>query len=414
MNPKYSPIKSSESIILIDVLRGFAIFGILMVNLPLMYEPISRMMLGAKADSSVVNIVAESFIKFFFEGKFYVIFSMLFGFGFWIFMNKTTDDGSSITPVYSRRLFFLLLFGAAHAILLWAGDILIFYALLGFILMLFRKSSDKKIFKWAVVLTLIPTILSSFFVILIWLVSQSPEIKSTIDTEMQRGVAELQQLVTNVSKIYATGTYSETIIARLKEYEALLPAVLFFYPVVLGMFLIGILAARRGLIANYEEHLPFFRKLLWWGLGIGIIASTIYTIAFRHTIASIPNVWSLLTSSMHAFSGVSLALCYVSGIVILFASGKAERLKMYLAPVGKMALTNYLSHSIICIFLFYSFGLGLFGKVEVWKGIILTIVIFSLQIIFSRWWLRHFYFGPFEWLWRTLTYLKVQPFRRMQ
>jgi uncharacterized protein len=118
MNAKYSPIKSSERIFLIDVLRGLAIFGILMVNMPLMYEPMTQMMLGAKPGSSVVNIAAESFIKFFFEGKFYVIFSMLFGFGFWVFMNKKQEDGSSIIPVYSRRLFFLLLFGVAHVVLL--------------------------------------------------------------------------------------------------------------------------------------------------------------------------------------------------------------------------------------------------------------------------------------------------------
>jgi uncharacterized protein len=117
---------------------------------------------------------------------------------------------------------------------------------------------------------------------------------------------------------------------------------------------------------------------------------------------------------MHAFGGVSLGLCYVSGIVLLIAAGKGEKLKIYLAPVGRMALTNYLSHSIICFLLFYSFGLGLFGKVEVWQGIILTIVIFCLQIMFSGWWLKHFQYGPFEWLWRSLTYWKVQPFRRMQ
>jgi uncharacterized protein len=202
MNAKYSPIKSSERIFLIDVLRGLAIFGILMVNMPLMYEPMTQMMLGAKPGSSVVNIATESFIKFFFEGKFYVIFSMLFGFGFWVFMNKKQEDGSSIIPVYSRRLFFLLLFGVAHVVLLWVGDILIYYALLGFVIILFRKSSDKKIIKWAVGLALLPTILTSLFISLIWLGSLYPEAKSAIDTEMQQGIEELRQLVVKVRTIY--------------------------------------------------------------------------------------------------------------------------------------------------------------------------------------------------------------------
>ncbi len=293
-------------------------------------------------------------------------------------------------------------------------EILIYYALLGFVLILFRKSSDKKIIKWAVWLALVPTILTSLFIGLIWLGSLYPEAKSAIDTEMQRGIEELRQLVVKVRTIYSTGTYSETINARLEEYQTFLPTILFFYPVVLGMFLIGFLAARKGIITNFTNHLQFFRKLFWWGLVIGLIASSLYAIGFRHTITSIPNGWSLLTTSMHAFGGVSLGLCYVSGIVLLIAAGKGEKLKIYLAPVGRMALTNYLSHSIICFFLFYSFGLGLFGKVEVWQGIILTIGIFFLQIIFSGWWLKHFQYGPFEWLWRSLTYWKVQPFRRMQ
>ena len=111
MSSNLSPVPQTDRIELLDTLRGFAIFGILMVNLPLMYAPMSSMLLGSQGDGTLLHTLSESFIKFFFEGKFYVLFSMLFGYGFWIFINKTNIDGRSIVPVFRRRLFFLLLFG---------------------------------------------------------------------------------------------------------------------------------------------------------------------------------------------------------------------------------------------------------------------------------------------------------------
>ncbi len=155
-----------------------------------------------------------------------------------------------------------------------------------------------------------------------------------------------------------------------------------------------------------------FRKIFWWGLAIGIATNLLYTISYQHAGASVPGGWSLLASSMHTFGGVSLGLCYISGIVLLFINGKTSFFVKYLVPIGRMALTNYLLQSIICALLFHSYGLGLYGKVEVWQGIALTLIIFVLQITFSRWWLNHFQFGPFEWLWRSLTYFKMQPMKK--
>jgi uncharacterized protein len=199
---------------------------------------------------------------------------------------------------------------------------------------------------------------------------------------------------------------------RVQEFKALLSGILFFYPVVLGMFLLGVWAARKGVISDYIGNLSLFRKMFWWGLAIGIVTNTLFVIASHHAVPLIPNGWSLLATSMHTFGGVSFGLCYVSAIVLLVAKGKLALFYGLLAPVGRMALTNYLLHSIIGAFLFHSYGFGLYGKIEVWQGIVLTIVIFSIQIPFSRWWLNHFQFGPFEWLWRCLTYLKFQPILR--
>lgn len=410
----YSPLKKNERIELIDALRGFALLGILMVNMPYMYEPMSQMMVGAKPDASTKHIVAESFIKFFFEGKFYVIFSMLFGFGFFVFLNKGIENTNATLPIFKRRLFFLLLFAIGHISLLWAGDVLLYYALFGFILILFRKGSDKKLIKWAVVLALVPTVLMLLMTLAVSLFSLIPEAKAEIDAQFQGNTAEMKEYVERATTIYSNGSFYEIVSVRIEEYLNLLSGSLFFFcPVILSMFLVGFLVARRGIITNYLNNLQLFRKIFWWSLVIGVIASILYTISFRYAIASVPDGWSLLASSMHTFGGISLGLCYVTGIVILFINGKARLLTDYFAPIGRMALTNYLLQSIICAVLFHSYGFGLYGKIEVWQGIVLTIIVFVLQVIFSRWWLNHFQFGPFEWIWRSLTYLKLQPMKKL-
>ena len=410
---KYSPVKQTERIEIIDSLRGFALFGILMVNLPYMYEPMSQVMIGAKPDASAAQIIAESFIKFFFEGKFYVIFSMLFGFGFWLFMNKSADNEASPLPLFRRRLFFLLLFGIAHIALLWAGDILLLYALIGFLLILFRKSSDRRIVRWAVVMALIPTILTSVMFVFMSLASRVPEAKEAIDAQMQGNADVITDLIERAALAYSTGSFGEIISVRTEEYLTLISgSLLFFSPVILAMFLAGFLIARTGIVKRYMENLDLFRRLFWWSLAAGVVTNALYAIAYRNAVMSVPGGWSLLSSTMHTFGGLSLGLCYISGIVILFIKGRSGWLTRNLAPVGRMALTNYLMQSIICALLFHSYGFGLYGELEIWHGIVLTFVIFALQIVFSRWWLNRFQFGLFEWLWRSLTYMRVQPLRK--
>jgi uncharacterized protein len=410
MKKNFSPIVQAERITLLDTLRGFAVFGILIVNMPLFFLPFSMMMQGAKPDTTFVHIFSESFIKFFFEGKFYVMFSLLFGYGFWIFINKATSEGSSIIHVFARRAFFLFLFGVAHVVLLWAGDILVFYGLLGLLLILFRKVSDRGLVKWSIGLGLIPSLITGFMVLVFTLFYQIPQAREGMEAGIQQSIDSISDLVERASLAYSQGSFSEIVAIRIEEYKAILPGVLFFYPMVLAMFLLGAWAARKKLIANYMEHLPFFRKVFWWGLGIGLIANAVYAFSFQHAQMVNPDIWSFLSTFGHSLGGFTFCLLYVSVVVLLVSMGKLRTFTKWLSPVGRMALTNYLMHSLICTFIFLPYGFGLFGKIEIWHGIILTIIIYGLQIPFSNWWLKHFHFGPFEWLWRSLTYLKLQPF----
>ncbi len=411
MNSTLSPVKQANRIILLDALRGFAIFGILMVNFPIMYQPVTSVLMGSQSDGSTLYNLSEWFIKFFFEGKFYVIFSLLFGYGFWLFLNKKVDDGRSIVPIFRRRIFFLFLFGALHVILLWAGDILMYYALFGFILLLFRRVSDRGLIKWAIWIGAIPSVLAVFSSTMVGLASVSPDVSVEIKEGFAASIAFLESFNQKAIEIYSSGSFLEIIYIRLAEYRMLLPGLLFFYPVVLSMFLVGFWAARKGIMSDYASRIPFFRRVFWWGLGVGVVNSMLYAISFQYAVPSIPGTWEAINTVSHTLGGVFLGLCYVSAIVLLHARGRAEGLMNLIAPVGRMALTNYLMHSIIAVVLFHSFGFGLFGQIELWQGILITFLIFALQIPFSIFWLKRFRFGPFEWLWRSLTYLKIQPFR---
>ncbi len=395
---------------MLDTLRGMAIFGILMVNMQIFFQPMVSMINGHAAYDTTMELLSGVFIKFFFEGKFYVLFSMLFGYGFYLFMNKETTGGKSIIPVYRRRVFFLLLFGVLHVVLLWPGDILVFYALFGFLLLLFRHKKDRSLIKWALWLALVPVAAVGGSALLIQLARLAPDGGQQAMATMQQSVVQMEAMADRAAAVYASGSFAEVTVMRMEEYLALLPGMIFFYPMVLAMFLVGLLAARRGLLKNYHQHLPFFRGAARWGLVLGGLFSALFVYGFLNSQRQIPDLLSTLSSLGSIVGGFFFSLFYVSTVVLLFARGKASVLQRLFAPVGRMALTNYILQSVICTTLFYGYGFGWFGKITLGEGILLTLAIFALQIPFSSFWLRHFHYGPLEWLWRSLTYMKPQPF----
>jgi uncharacterized protein len=406
------PVSLSERIHLLDMLRGLAIFGILMVNMQVFYQPMTLMMAGYQGSETTAGLISEIFIKVFFEGKFYVLFSMLFGYGFYIFMNKTTESGGSIVPVFRRRVFFLFLFGVLHVVLLWPGDILTFYAIFGLILLAFRKVSDRGLIKWAIWLALIPTIAVGLFAGFLFAMLQIPEVAAEMIPALRQQAIEMQAMLEHAAAVYATGSFGQITAMRISEYLTMLPGVIFFYPVVLAMFLLGFWAGRKGIIKNYQDHLPFFRKMARVGLLFGLPLSGLFAWAYLNSSPGMPTPVSFLSTIGHTFGGILLGLFYVSVMVLLTAKGKTGSLQKWLAPVGRMALTNYLLHSIVFTTVFYGYGFGFFGQINPPTGILLTVIMFVLQIPFSKWWLSRFQYGPFEWLWRSLTYLEWQPFMK--
>lgn len=410
MSPHFNPTVPGQRIQILDTLRGFAIFGILMVNMLWMSAPVGISLTDYSLWNSPTDRTVEFLISFLFEGKFYVLFSMLFGYGFWLFLQKT-NNGASPVKVYAWRLILLILFGAAHIVLLWPGDILFIYGFLGLFLLLFRNKSNRGLFKWALALLIIPLVLLTGLALLFHLGMSNPHAAEAIESAMEDQNAVFVALIENALKIYPTGTFSEIVSIRLEEYTTLLTgAIIMFYPNVLAMFLLGFYAGKKQLLKEVTTHLPFFRKMAVWGLSTGLLAGLAYAYFKMETDLGTPTFESVLAMALNAFGGPLLSLGYVSTILLLIHTERMKRCAKWLASVGRMALSNYLMHSIIAALLFHSYGFALYGKVSIWQGALLSLAIFAIQIPLSIAWLNYFRFGPFEWLWRSLTYLKWQPF----
>ncbi len=413
MSQPTSPIGANERIPIIDALRGLAIFGILMVNLPLMYGPMSNVLVNPHLALTPADQLGEWIIKVFFEGKFYVLFSALFGFGFYIFLNKPSGSPEQNLKRFRRRLFYLLLFGIAHVHFLWAGDILVYYALFGFALIAFRNSTERRQIRWAIAFMLIPIVFGLLFYGMTWLGLNSAESLEETQAEIAANNEALNSLYQAAIEAYSQGSYTDTIRMRWREYSHLLWGILFFYPTVLAMFLFGYIAAKRGLISHFKAHLIFWRKALLWGWSLGLPLAILYAFAMQQVPSGDQSSgWNVIATAAHIVGGTVLSLGYVSWMVLRYANGHTHFFENYLAPVGRMALSNYIGHSFISIWLFHSFGLGLFGKIGAMEGIGIALLIFTAQIFISRWWLSHFRFGPLEWLWRCFTYGKLQDITR--
>ncbi len=384
------PVRPTARIEIVDVLRGFALLGVLMMNM--------GSFSGAPplAQTTGLSRIAVLFITFFAQAKFYTMFSFLFGWGMSIQMERAAQRGSRFAPLYARRLLVLLLIGLVHAVLIWSGDILTIYALLGFFLLLFRSSSPKVLLIAVIVCLLIPVLVSI------------PGPGQAFRTAYAQATASWHIVDRDPADVFATGNYWEVTQHRWQSTITGYSYAVYWATHILAMFLLGLYVGRRRIFHDVSQHLPLFRKVMWVGLVVGGALNALFVYA---TVSpdSIPGGYmQLATRGARTVGSSLLCLAYVSIIVLLYQQqGWREKLTP-LGGVGRMALTNYLTHSVVCTLIFYGYGLGLYGKFSPAITLILTLVIYQAQIRLSDWWLYKYRFGPAEWLWRSLTYGKFQ------
>lgn len=412
--PLLGPISSLERIHLIDVLRGFALFGILLANIFWWFNGLAFFDSAHRSEMTTAPLDAATyhFVRFFVTGKFPALFTLLFGLGFAIQIMRAEERGASIVPTHLRRMLALLLIALAHMFLLWYGDILHGYALMGFLLILFRRCKDKTLITWGLVFAFLAPMLLSIVRLALPLirgVSSTPPTAAagpTLNEHLLITFAEgsyLEILRTNASYIL-----SERL--RINSFSSA-SVLLIIYMKELGKFLIGFYAGRQRLFHNVSAHLDLFRKLLWWSLCLEVLCAGMVILRptlMRVGIVDNGSLWRIIFLLFNEVGTLALGLFYVSVIVLIYQQAVWRKRLLVLAPVGRMALTNYLFQSVICIFIFYGVGLGMIGEMRPSVCVLTALAIYIGQILISTWWLKRFQFGPMEWLWRTLTYGKTQ------
>ena len=387
------------------MVRGFALFGVLLVN---MFNFGS----GGLFWNEPIDELAWSVKRFFFETKSWRLFSLLFGLGFALQLLGARERGSKFAPVYLRRLIILFVIGAGHA-MIYDGDILMQYAELGLLLVLFRKVPPRLLLVLSVCLLAVFPIGRAATSLL-----EPTQTAPAADYAVRLEAARIEMEEYRQTHVYAVGSMREVMADNAYlENPFTRPLGPESSVAVFAMFLLGLYVGRRRIFHDITKHIQLIRRVFWWGLPIGLVSMTAERIlnattgyaVFRDQQATL--LPQLFGDVLFVYGSTLLALGYAAGITLLAQHPRGNRLLSPLGATGRMALTVYLSSSIMFGALFYGFA---FGN-AFWLGpaavMGYAVLFFAILILFAVWWTNRFRFGPMEWLWRALTYMKFQPMR---
>jgi uncharacterized protein len=390
----------TQRIELLDVLRGFALLGVLAANMfayPgwIFLDPNKAAALPAASFDPQLYQAMVALI----EAKFYSLFSLLFGLGFAVMLERFESRGANPIPAFQRRYSALFLIGTLHAVFIFHGDILMLYGLLGFALLLFKRQSVRALVIWAIGMLLLPIIL---YGIGLTLMAQAD------------GGSPSPTTAQSAFDAFKSSDYARIIAGNivLNIGNWLRRLVLMFYPRVFAMFLLGFALGKMAVFREPSRHRRLLYAFSIAGVLLGLPSSILFAVFTQHE--------SLLPLTPHGFFRTVfesigtplLCLGYVAWITFLFQSRRWQRTLLWLAPIGRTALSNYLLQGVVSMFLFYGIGGGLFMKVSLTTSVAIALGLFAVEAVVSRLWLSRFRYGPVEWIWRQVTYWKRVPLRR--
>ena len=423
------PVTAAERLVSLDTLRGVAVMGILEMNVYAFAMPLAAyynpLIMGG---TDALNMGTWFFTHLLFDQKFMTIFSMLYGAGVVMMMNRAEARDVPFTSVFYRRSAWLIVFGLLHGYFIWFGDILFHYALMGMIVFLFRKASPRMLITIACIMlpvTLLINFGSSFYMeelqADVAAIEQMQSDGATPDEEQQQKLEawlEVRAVFAPTAEDIAAevtaykGTYVEALAQRAPfvAFMQLNLTLVFVVWRVGGLMLLGMALMKLGVLSG-QRSMRFYRKMTVIGYGVGLplaILSAVILDAHQFDplyvarYGGIPNY----------FGSILVAFGHIGAVLLVVKSGAFQAAVHRVAAVGRMALSNYLAHSLVMTSLFYGYGLGLYAEVpRIWQqGFVAALI--GLQLALSPWWLKHFRFGPAEWLWRSLTYGQRQPMRR--
>jgi uncharacterized protein len=388
-------VTAAERIVLLDMLRGVALFGILLVNFNSDYFVVR----------SPLDRAAGLAIGFLAEGSFYPLFSFLFGLGFSLQVARLSARGTPVVRTYLRRLAALYGIAVLHSTLLWQGDVLRTYAAAGVPLLFARRLSTRSLI-FAVVVCLALTVKPEFITSPLTRLTQAVTADSG---SAQRQASHREALDREEHRAIRGGTYGQLVRVRIQilRYQIQAPLESIHFQI-LAMFLLGMLAGRTGLLVRPAAYLSLIRSAMWIGLLVGVLGNYIglvEPILEGRGLHMVPARVMDFKAVFQLVGDSGLSLFYASGLTILVTlREKWRRWMMRIGQVGRMALTNYLLQSLIMLLLMCGFGLGLVDHIGLAGSVPLKVALFVAEIAMSGWWLRRFRFGPAEWLWRAATY----------
>ncbi len=396
------PVAIGDRIDVIDILRGVALLGILLMNMEALSGPLDLAFTGIDPHWQGLDYVADALVYVLVQGKFFTLFSLLFGAGFAIMAQRAEAARRDFTTFYLRRSAGLLVIGLCHALLIWSGDILVIYALVSLPLLACREAPQR----WLPAMGVATYLCAAMMMLLMGaLLGLSSPVEGD-DTALRTAIAKGQQAIELQRQVYGHGSFAQAVAQRASDLGVSLSGALIIGPEVLGMFLIGSWFARSGALADPARFEPLYRRLRWGALPCGLALMLLSALWVPYLA---PGTFTASTGAAYALSSLaSLLMClgYLAWIVQW-----RHRLRG-LAPMGRMALTQYILQSLVGTWLFYGYGLGAFETMPRAWQIPFALLLFALQVLFSHAWLRHFRFGPLEWIWRAMTYGQWPPLRR--
>ena len=458
-----APTQARERIVALDVIRGFALLGIFLMNIEWFNRPISELGRGIDPSLHGADFAVSWLVYVLVQSKFWTLFSLLFGIGFAVMLGRAEERGSNFAKPYVRRIIGLFLFGAMHFILIWTGDILhnyaitalalllivtrswkawlgivvsliavgvalkvqalpmllIFSALVALMMFFFHRknATPARYWKWGVTIYSLPFVFSLIVAGVfagfpnLKLAEKPDEAKQRIERIEKREKERVEEI-----RLDTQGTYPEAVVARAKKFAEDMPQATSLSFMALPMFLIGFWFVRSGIVARLRENAGLFKCLAAWTLPLGLLLSVGSTF-LAPVIATqggggMPPPPRMAAFAFFQLGALALCIGYFAAMVVALNTRLGARWLSPLQYAGRMALTNYLMASVISSLFFFGYGLGYWGQVSRVGQMEFVAVVFAAQLGFSYLWLRYFRYGPMEWLWRAFTYWTLPPMRR--
>ena len=399
MSSLSQPINLKNRIHSLDLIRGFAVLGILIMNIT-SFSQISMAYMNPTIGAGLegYNQYFHGFNYIFADTRFMSIFSILFGAGVVLFTQRIEAKGRRVVALHYKRMFWLLIFGLIHAYFIWAGDILVAYAICGSLVFFFRKKSIRTLLIMAVILFLIPICLNYMTY------HGMPE--EALESTFAFFYPSIEQIVAQ-TKIMQ-GSYIEQMPLRIEnalELQTLVFMIDTFWRTS-AMMLLGMILYRKGILSA-DNSTVYYKNMMWVGFVPGLIISCVglnQVYSYDWSGAYVMNIGA----NYKFVSGLLMALGYIGLVIWIYKKGIFKKLQNRLQATGRMAFTNYIGMSVICTLIFNGHGLGLYGTFDRFQQFLIVIGAWAIMLIISPKVLKKYQFGPLESMWRKLTYFSFK------